>query len=240
MQILLVCKEYIELKIIISKEAEVRKKELASAAMKLFLQKGYNNTSIDDINKVVGVTKGAFYYHFKSKEDILEKVVTRLSEKTIKITEDICSNKSMNAIEKLNKLLERVYEHRIKNQKQYKELFKIAESDTNLVFKKRVWNQVFEKVKKPYVKLLNQGIQEGVFKTKYPEEIYEVVMILSDFYRKSLVRLYFDPGKKSGNIEIMKRKAIFLQTIMENQLGLQAGMLNVAEQMLKPFNIKPD
>ena len=225
------------MQIVISKEAEVRKKEFITAAMKLFRQKGYDKTSIDDINKAIGVTKGAFYYHFKSKEDILEEVVARLAGKTIKITEEICFDKSLNAIEKLNKILEKVYEHRIKNKEHYKELFKISESDTNLVFKRKMWNQVFKKVKKSYVTLLNQGIQEGVFKTDYPEEVYEIVMVLGDFYRKSLATLYFDSKKKSRNIEIMKHKAVFLQTTMENLLGLQNGVLNVAEQMLKPYTI---
>lgn len=43
--------------------------------MKLFLEKGYHGTSIDDITQAAGLTKGALYWHFKSKEDLLERII---------------------------------------------------------------------------------------------------------------------------------------------------------------------
>jgi len=44
-------------------------------SMRLFFQKGYHGTSIDDITKATGVTKGAFYWHFKSKEEVLKRII---------------------------------------------------------------------------------------------------------------------------------------------------------------------
>src|SRR4030042_3336436 len=44
-------------------------------AMKLFLEKGYHGTSIDDITQAAGLTKGALYWHFRSKEDLLERII---------------------------------------------------------------------------------------------------------------------------------------------------------------------
>jgi AcrR family transcriptional regulator len=44
-------------------------------AMRIFLEKGYHGTSIDDITQAAGVTKGALYWHFKSKEDLLKRIV---------------------------------------------------------------------------------------------------------------------------------------------------------------------
>ena len=44
-------------------------------AIKLFLEKGYHGTSIDDIVKSVGITKGALYWHFNSKEGLLRKLI---------------------------------------------------------------------------------------------------------------------------------------------------------------------
>lgn len=43
--------------------------------MRLFLEKGYHGTSIDDITKAAGVTKGALYWHFQGKEDVLKRIV---------------------------------------------------------------------------------------------------------------------------------------------------------------------
>ena len=48
-------------------------------AMRLFLEKGYDNTTIQDIvNGLGGLTKGAVYHHFKSKEEIMDAVGNRM------------------------------------------------------------------------------------------------------------------------------------------------------------------
>jgi AcrR family transcriptional regulator len=44
-------------------------------AMRIFLEKGYHGTSIDDITRAAKLTKGALYWHFRSKEDLLKRIV---------------------------------------------------------------------------------------------------------------------------------------------------------------------
>ena len=63
----------------IVKEAEVRKEEILDAAEKLFAAKGFDNTSTGDILDAVGIARGTLYYHFKSKEDILDGVIQRIT-----------------------------------------------------------------------------------------------------------------------------------------------------------------
>jgi AcrR family transcriptional regulator len=44
-------------------------------AIRLFLEKGYHGTSINEITQAAKLTKGALYWHFKSKQDLLEKII---------------------------------------------------------------------------------------------------------------------------------------------------------------------
>jgi AcrR family transcriptional regulator len=44
-------------------------------AMRIFLEKGYHGTSIDDITRAAKLTKGALYWHFHSKEDLLKRII---------------------------------------------------------------------------------------------------------------------------------------------------------------------
>lgn len=46
--------------------------------LELFYKKGYYNTSVDDILKELSLSKGAFYYHFDSKEDFLVQIIENL------------------------------------------------------------------------------------------------------------------------------------------------------------------
>lgn len=51
------------------------KEQILSKGIGLFLDKGYNATTIKDITDAVGITKGAFYWHFKSKDELLETII---------------------------------------------------------------------------------------------------------------------------------------------------------------------
>lgn len=61
----------------IVKEAEIRRNEILDAAEELFGQKGFDGTSTGDILGKVGIARGTLYYHFKSKEDIMDALIER-------------------------------------------------------------------------------------------------------------------------------------------------------------------
>ena len=62
-----------------NKYPEVTVERILDAAQRLFLEKGYDNTTIQDIvDDLGGLTKGAVYHHFKSKEEIMDAVGDRM------------------------------------------------------------------------------------------------------------------------------------------------------------------
>ncbi len=63
--------------------AEQRRRELLDAARLLFMKNGYRETSMDHIAREAGLTKGALYFHFTSKEDILSQLVQSLHHEVI-------------------------------------------------------------------------------------------------------------------------------------------------------------
>ena len=65
----------------IVKEAEERKNEILDVAEELFGTYGFDHTSTNDILNRVGIARGTLYYHFKSKEDILDAVIQRIVTK---------------------------------------------------------------------------------------------------------------------------------------------------------------
>lgn len=75
---------------------------ILETAARLFMEKGYEHTSIQDIiNNLGGLSKGAIYHHFKSKEDILVAVTDRITAESNKMLADICSRPDLNGKEKL-------------------------------------------------------------------------------------------------------------------------------------------
>ncbi len=57
--------------------AESTRERLLDAAKGLVMSKGFSGTSIDDVLKATGLTKGAFFHHFKGKADLARELVRR-------------------------------------------------------------------------------------------------------------------------------------------------------------------
>ena len=62
------------------KKGEKRKQELLKIAYEMFLMRGYENTSVDEIIEKAQIAKGTYYYYFSSKEQMLEEVIEMMIE----------------------------------------------------------------------------------------------------------------------------------------------------------------
>ena len=71
------------------KKGEKRKLELLQIAYRLFLNRGYENTSVDEIIEKAQIAKGTFYYHFQSKEQILEDVIEMMIDSEVDMAKQI-------------------------------------------------------------------------------------------------------------------------------------------------------
>jgi len=122
-------------------------------AIALFAKKGYDKVTIDDICAKVGVTKGAFYNHFKSKDQLILEEFMRMDEHYVKVAQDISGLES--SAEKL-----RVFN---------REAIKLM-SDLGVTMLKVVYHsQIAPNMRRPYLtdskrflyKITNELIREG-------------------------------------------------------------------------------
>ena len=80
------------------------KRKIFETSMKLFADKGYDATSIEEITATVGVAKGTLYYHFSSKEEIFEFLVEE-GVKLLKNSISIKTDKLSNSIDKIRAIV---------------------------------------------------------------------------------------------------------------------------------------
>ena len=76
------------------------KRAIFEKAMQLFADKGYNDTSIEEITAVAGIAKGTFYYHFSSKEEVFNFLIDE-GMKLLMNNIEIKINKAKNSIGKI-------------------------------------------------------------------------------------------------------------------------------------------
>ena len=75
---------------------------ILDVAFRLFMEKGYEHTSIQDIiDQLGGLSKGAIYHHFKSKENIFDALTSRMSEDSNRKLAALRDQKGLSGEEKL-------------------------------------------------------------------------------------------------------------------------------------------
>ncbi len=180
------------------------KRKIFETSMKLFAEKGYEATSIEEITATVGVAKGTLYYHFSSKEEIFNFLV----EEGIKLLQnsvDIKTAKFSNYIDKIKAIVL----IQIKIVDKYEDLITILLSQFwgNEARNQLCKNQIFLYINK-IEEIVKQGIEKGEIKQGEPHAIASEIygLICSSLVCKV---------RNRENFNIMKLYKEFENTVIE-------------------------
>ena len=158
------------------KEPEIRRAEIMDAAMLLFIEQGYTNTTTQDIVDKVNISRGLLYYHFKNKEDILYCLVERYSEKLLRDIYVIVNDDDKTAIEKIRAFIDATIISTDNVSAEGTELQKTVDLKENRYMLDKLSHKLIEKLTIYFERIINQGISEKVFSVKYPSETAEFLM----------------------------------------------------------------
>ncbi|MBD0383843.1 TetR/AcrR family transcriptional regulator [Paenibacillus sedimenti] len=183
--------------------------QILTVALNLFIQKGYEQTSIQDIiNELGGLTKGAIYHHFKSKEEILQAVTEHLFKGVDEMLSGVRDDNGLNGLEKLRKISRVSLDNPAQNE--------MASAAPNLLRNPKLLaaqiENIIEKGVPVYIQpIIEQGMRDGSIRTDYPRELSEALMILTN--------LWLNPAVIQASPEMMLRKVRFFDEILKG-LGL--------------------
>ncbi|MCM3627688.1 TetR/AcrR family transcriptional regulator [Paenibacillus glycanilyticus] len=183
--------------------------QILTVALNLFIQKGYEQTSIQDIiNELGGLTKGAIYHHFKSKEEIMQAVTDHMFKGVDELLAPVRDDNGLNGREKLRKISRVSLDNPAQNE--------IASVAPNLLRNPKLLaaqiENIIEVAIPVYIQpIIEQGMRDGSIRTDYPRELSEVLMVLTN--------LWLNPAVIPASPEMMLRKLRFFDEIMKG-LGL--------------------
>ncbi|KUO75254.1 MAG: hypothetical protein APF77_22320 [Clostridia bacterium BRH_c25] len=220
----------------ISKEGDVRKREFLDAALEIFYEKGYEKTTINDILAKVGVTKGSFYYYFKSKEDIFKELALQQAERIVSIVESICAGMETGAVEKFNSIIHEIYEIKIENISSAIKSNKMMTSEENSLLSGKIIENVMGRAKPLYTGLIKQGVDEGVFDTVYLEESAEMYIYLVNRLKESIMRMLVSNESKPMGFEDIGRNVLFYEDLINKMLGTKKARIDLSEPVLRYIN----
>ena len=152
--------------------------KILKAATDCFEKKGYQNTAVDDICKKAGITKGGFYHHFKSKQDLFLRL---LNDWMIKVSTriDISEFESDDIYKMLisiPKKLQPAFEETKSQLPLFLEIYLKAIKDHSL---KKVVLKSMNLYMDFFSYVINECMKRGVIKKVNPEEISKILFALT-------------------------------------------------------------
>ena len=107
-------------------DAEQTRQAILESAMDIFYEKGYSKTTFDEIPKRINLTKGAVYWYFRNKPDIVAALINDFVQKHIKRLEEFRAGKEEENLDILADMMLLAYHHMKKNPLEYKFIFFIT------------------------------------------------------------------------------------------------------------------
>lgn len=200
------------------KNGEERKHEILDIAKELFIEKGYENTSIVNILEKVGIAKGTLYYYFTSKEEILDAIIDRISEKIFYKAQEISKDPSLSVQEKI---LGVVMSLNIEDDKE-KKIINNIHNPQNLLMHQKQFDSIIDNVVPILTKVICEGIEKGIFNTDYPLETVEMILIYT--------QTVFDSNNNLSMEETLRKISAFIVNL-ERLLGAEKGSFDFIKQV---------
>ncbi len=211
-----------------------RKGQIIQTSLQLFAVKGYENTTINNIIEDSGISKGGFYHHYASKEELLKDIVRMLIGDMVVIFEEIDGRDDLTALEKTNEYIRRVCAYKGDKVIEVAALLsELYSGGKNVQLESKIYDFAREHIAPVMKRIILQGIKEGDFKTEFPEEAAETYVKLFIMQQQEVTDLFYEAlqGKNEAILEKIKRKYTFFQKLLEDTLGLEKGSLVVEEVM---------
>lgn len=158
---------------------------ILDVAFRLFMEKGYEYTSIQDIiDQLGGLSKGAIYHHFKSKEDILVAVTDRMTAESNQMLADIRDRTDLCGREKLRTIFKSSINRPVQN-----DIFTVApdfHNNPRLLFS--LLHDTIEEAAPNYIlPIIEQGIADGSIETDYPKQLAELILLAANVWMNPMI-----------------------------------------------------
>lgn len=168
-----------------NKYPEETVRRILDTAERLFIEKGYDRASLQEIIDETGLSKGAIYHHFTSKEDIFYSVCDRIGQRNGEILSRVRDNPHLNGLEKLRTM----FKVSLQPERQAKMFCMMPYLIDNPKFLVTELHSIFTEVVPCFVEpIIRQGMADGSIRTKHPKELAEAMILLSDGWINPIVQ----------------------------------------------------
>ena len=196
-----------------------KKEFILDVAEKMFIEQGFDQTSIAQILDATQIAKGTLYYYFTSKEEIMDAIIERWIERSFEQVRIWVEQKQLPILERLMGALAS-----LNMQKDGQELLDHLHAPQNALLHEKTNQILLSKVPEILYPLFQEGFQTGEMQTTYPYESIEMMLTYSlQIFNSSFQTL--DQAEKNHKIQAF----IYL---LEKIFQTKEGYFSSLEQLI--------
>ena len=178
-----------------SRNSHETRKKILEVSKDLFLKKGFDNTSIQDIiNELGGLTKGVIYHHFESKQEILQSIIKENNQEILNY-----NWRGDTGLEKIQNSLMDAFSNFEQQRLVYSASIKLRSP--------RLLGEQYLSLFSDFLPEIRERVYEGVkdesIKTEYPEELADLIVLTLNIWIGFQISVY--------SVEELKRKMKFIK-----------------------------
>jgi TetR/AcrR family transcriptional regulator, cholesterol catabolism regulator len=215
------------------KHPDVRRAEILDRAAELFLRRGYDNVSLNDLIADAGVSKGAFYHWFPSKDALITALAQRSARDQFSAVEDAVARCGGSALDRLNALLRGGYHVKMK--------MGVAEHLAAMVSLLRPENAhlygrivtASEDLVRPLLTgVIADGVRAGVFATFDAEGVADMIQGLAARVNSNVVQILgaTDEAARERAVDVLTSRLKLHGLAVDRVLGLPDGSVAILDR----------
>lgn len=206
------------------------KEKIITVAYELFAEKGYESTTVSDIIKVVGSSRGGFYHHFKSKEEILEAITMNYIDDLMNYYKEILQESGGSIIDSLNSVFIKINQYKAEQSGDWPKIQKVFSFSGSHAMIRKLAEQFELVTTELYTKLILKGIEEGEFHVSYPK-------MLAGLWTREIIRIYKIARELIYSDDPVKLKEFeslleFNENLLNNTLGFENNRILLKKEAL--------
>jgi AcrR family transcriptional regulator len=213
-----------------------RRNEILDVARQLVYTKGYEQMSIQDILDAMKISKGAFYHYFDSKQALMDGLIERMLDDAEKVLRPILDAKDLSAIEKMRLYFNTAGQWKVSQKAFMLNLFRVWRADANALMRQKQEAAAMKRIAPMLAEIIRQGMNEGVFSTKYPEQFGNIFVGLSRGFEGELVELLLTDHPPPDALQRLEAFIGAYSDSVERILGAPPGSLPLGDiEILKEW-----
>ena len=160
------------------RKGDARRAAIIDTAERLFYQKGYEETSVQDVLDELHLSKGGFYHHFESKLSLLEAICEKRTISSFEESERVIRENSLNAVEKLNLLFGTSSIFHQDSMDFIALMLRVAYKEGQVMLREQM-KMTSMRLMQPLVdEVIQEGVRENLFFVKYPDSMGSLLLLL--------------------------------------------------------------